>query len=82
MADPLELIDAGIPVYKTYQRPRDYICTFLKAYHCGFSQSFNVGEAVNFLSPRSLEVMIQARKAKQFHYKPSPNIFPLEWLIV
>lgn len=58
MADPLELIDAGIPVYKTYQNPRDYVCTFLKAYHCGFSQGFNVGEAVNFLSPKSLGVML------------------------
>jgi hypothetical protein len=43
MIDPLELIKAGISVYKTYQRPKDYICTFFKAYHCGFSQSFNVG---------------------------------------
>ena len=30
MIDPLELIENGIPVYKTYQRPKDYICTFFK----------------------------------------------------
>jgi len=51
MIDPLELIDAGIKVYKTYQRPKQYVCTFFKAYHCGFSHGFNVGEAVNFVSP-------------------------------
>jgi len=43
MVDPLELISIGIPVYKTYQRPRDYVCTLFKAYHCGFSLGFNVG---------------------------------------
>ena len=30
MVDPLELIRAGIPVYKVNQRPRDYVVTFLK----------------------------------------------------
>ena len=32
MIDPLELIKNGIPVYKTYQRPRDYICTFFRVF--------------------------------------------------
>lgn len=55
MVDPLELIKAGIKVYKIKQRPRDYVFTFLKvlnyfieAYHCGFSHGFNITEAVNF----------------------------------
>jgi len=48
------LIKAGIPVYKTYQRARDFVCTFFHAYHCGFSQGYNIGEAVNFLSPLSI----------------------------
>ena len=43
MLDPLEVLKEGISVFKTYQRPGDYICTFVKAYHCGFSQGFNVG---------------------------------------
>lgn len=30
MIDPLELIKAGIKVYKVHQRPRDYVFTFLK----------------------------------------------------
>lgn len=57
MVDPLELVKVGIPVLKTYQRPRDYVCTFFKAYHCGFSQAYNVGEAVNYVSIESLAIM-------------------------
>ena len=30
MIDPLELIENGIPVYKAYQHPKDFICTFFK----------------------------------------------------
>lgn len=62
MVDPLELIKEGIPVYKTNQRPKDFICTFFKAYHCGFSQGYNLGEAVNFISPLSISVMMEAEK--------------------
>lgn len=54
MLDPLEVIKSGIPVYKTYHKPGQYVCTFFKAFHAGFSQGFNVGEAVNFVSPKSL----------------------------
>lgn len=54
MIDPLELVNHGISVFKTHQQPGDYVCTFFKAYHAGFSQGFNVGEAVNFASPLSL----------------------------
>lgn len=44
----------GIPVYKTYQKAREYVCTFFGAYHCGFSCGFNIGEAVNFVVADSL----------------------------
>jgi hypothetical protein len=43
MIDPLEIIRSGIPVYKAHQHEREYICTFYKAYHAGFSQAYNVG---------------------------------------
>ncbi len=55
MVDPLDLIQQGIKVYKAYQRPKDYICTFFKAYHAGFAQGFNIGEAVNFAVSDSLQ---------------------------
>jgi hypothetical protein len=72
MLDPLELKKAGIRVYKTYQRPGDYVCTFFKAYHSGFSQGFNVGEAVNFVSFQSLNTIKEALK----HYEKNKDKRP------
>lgn len=81
MVDPLELIQAGIPVHKTYQRPHDFICTFFQAYHCGFSQGYNIGEAVNFLSPLSIDVMKRADREKKLNPKSPPNVIPIDWIV-
>ena len=45
---PSELISAGIPVCRAVQEPGQYVITFPRAYHGGFSNGFNIGEAVNF----------------------------------
>ena len=63
MLDPLEIMAQGIPVYKANQQPGEYVCTFYKAYHGGFSHGFNVGEAVNFASPISLNYIKSALKS-------------------
>ena len=55
MIDPLEIISNGIPVYKANQKPGEYVYTFFKAYHAGFSHGFNIGEAVNVASPLSFD---------------------------
>lgn len=34
----------------------------IKAYHCGFSQGFNVGEAVNYSVLDSLSYMVDATR--------------------
>ncbi|KAL4199536.1 hypothetical protein AMTRI_Chr03g145440 [Amborella trichopoda] len=48
MFPPNILLDHGVPVYKAVQKPGEFIITFPRAYHAGFSHGFNCGEAVNF----------------------------------
>ncbi|KAK6146471.1 hypothetical protein DH2020_020340 [Rehmannia glutinosa] len=45
---PNILLEHDVPVYKAVQRPGEYVITFPRAYHAGFSHGFNCGEAVNF----------------------------------
>ncbi len=39
---------AGVRVVHTVQEPGEFIVTFPKAYHGGFSHGWNAAEAVNF----------------------------------
>ncbi|XP_020260818.1 lysine-specific demethylase JMJ706-like isoform X3 [Asparagus officinalis] len=48
MFPPNILLKHNVPVYKAVQKPGEYIITFPRAYHAGFSHGFNCGEAVNF----------------------------------
>ncbi|CAL9102486.1 unnamed protein product [Musa acuminata var. zebrina] len=48
MFPPNILLEHNVPVYKAVQRPGEFIITFPRAYHAGFSHGFNCGEAVNF----------------------------------
>ncbi|EPS73691.1 hypothetical protein M569_01064, partial [Genlisea aurea] len=45
---PSILLVHNVPVYKAVQNPGEYIITFPRAYHAGFSHGFNCAEAVNF----------------------------------
>jgi histone demethylase JARID1 len=38
----------GVPVCQTVQRAGEFVVTWPRAYHAGFSHGWNVGEAVNF----------------------------------
>ncbi|XP_022159007.1 lysine-specific demethylase JMJ706-like isoform X2 [Momordica charantia] len=44
---PNILLEHDVPVYKAAQNPGEFIITFPRAYHAGFSHGFNCGEAVN-----------------------------------
>lgn len=48
MFSPRLLQIAGVPVYKLTQFPGEFIVTFPRAFHGGFSFGPNIGEAVNF----------------------------------
>ncbi|KAJ6836293.1 lysine-specific demethylase JMJ706-like isoform X7 [Iris pallida] len=48
MFPPNILLEHNVPVYKAVQKPGEFIITFPRAYHAGFSHGFNCGEAVNF----------------------------------
>ncbi|KAJ0970860.1 hypothetical protein J5N97_018819 [Dioscorea zingiberensis] len=48
MFPPNILLKHNVPVYKAVQKPGEFIITFPRAYHSGFSHGFNCGEAVNF----------------------------------
>ncbi|KAJ8537019.1 hypothetical protein K7X08_035420 [Anisodus acutangulus] len=48
MVSPKILLQYDVPVYKAVQMPGEFVITFPRAYHSGFSHGFNCGEAVNF----------------------------------
>jgi len=48
MFSPRLLQQGGVPVYKIVQNPGEFVVTFPRAFHGGFSYGPNVGEAVNF----------------------------------
>ncbi|KAF9625196.1 hypothetical protein IFM89_020116 [Coptis chinensis] len=45
---PNILLEHDVPVYRAVQKPGEFVITFPRAYHAGFSHGFNCGEAVNF----------------------------------
>lgn len=50
MFSPRLLQQGNVPVNKILQYPGEFIVTFPRAYHSGFSMGPNIGEAVNFAS--------------------------------
>ena len=44
MLSPRVLREAGVPCYKIIQKAGEYVITFPKAYHGGFSLGFNCAE--------------------------------------
>lgn len=88
MIDPLEIRKAGIKIYKIRHTARSYVFTFpkvkrflLQVYHAGFSTGFNMGEAINYLSHRSIPAMSEAYKEYAKYGGKKAAIFPYDWLI-
>lgn len=57
---PEEFISAGIPCCRLVQNAGEFVVTFPRAYHSGFSHGFNCGEAANIATPEWLRVAKEA----------------------
>ena len=69
-------------MYRTEQGPSEFIITFPKAYHAGFSHGFNISEAVNIATADWIsyaKMAIQDYARDGFYKKGS---FPLEWIVL
>ncbi|KAJ7539157.1 hypothetical protein O6H91_11G079000 [Diphasiastrum complanatum] len=66
---PEVLIAAGLPCCRLVQNAGEYVVTFPRAYHLGFSHGFNCGEAANFATPAWLTIAKDAalRRASMNH---------------
>nr|CAD1835978.1 unnamed protein product [Ananas comosus var. bracteatus] len=55
LLSPEVLVASGIPCCRLVQNPGEFVVTFPRAYHIGFSHGFNCGEAANFATPQWLK---------------------------
>ncbi|GAB2250583.1 hypothetical protein Droror1_Dr00016833 [Drosera rotundifolia] len=69
LLSPQVVVAAGIPCCRLVQNPGEFVVTFPRAYHIGFSHGFNCGEAANFGTPQWLSVAKDAalRRAAMDH---------------
>lgn len=69
LLSPELVVASGIPCCRLVQNPGEFVVTFPRAYHVGFSHGFNCGEAANFGTPQWLAVAKDAavRRAAMDH---------------
>ncbi|KAH7547879.1 hypothetical protein JRO89_XS14G0031500 [Xanthoceras sorbifolium] len=60
LVTPEVIVASGIPCCRLVQNPGEFVVTFPRAYHAGFSHGFNCGEAANFGTPQWLKVAKEA----------------------
>ncbi|KAF2295707.1 hypothetical protein GH714_033666 [Hevea brasiliensis] len=60
LLSPEVVVSSSIPCCRLIQNPGDFVVTFPRAYHVGFSHGFNCGEAANFGTPQWLKVAREA----------------------
>lgn len=60
LMSPEVVVAARIPCCRLIQNPGEFVVTFPRAYHVGFSHGFNCGEAANFGTPQWLTVAKEA----------------------
>eukprot|EP01138_Halocafeteria_seosinensis_P014569 gb/GECG01014874.1/.p1 GENE.gb/GECG01014874.1/~~gb/GECG01014874.1/.p1 ORF type:complete len:663 (+),score=87.91 gb/GECG01014874.1/:1-1989(+) len=79
---PAVLMQEDVPVYRAIQNEGEFILTFPRAYHSGFSHGFNVGEACNFALPDWIPWGRQAVESYHKAKTPRSSVFSHEKLLV
>ncbi|PNY04674.1 lysine-specific demethylase 5D-like protein [Trifolium pratense] len=79
MFPPNVLLQQDVPVYKAVQKPGEFVITFPRSYHAGFSHGFNCGEAVNFAIGDWFP--LGAAASKRYAYLRMLPIIPYEELL-
>jgi hypothetical protein len=80
MVSPAYLQQQGVKVYKTLQRPGEFVLTLPGSYHAGFSTGLNIGEAVNFATKNWFEYGSKCQELYRRSREKIP-VFPIEWLV-
>ncbi|KAK3036679.1 hypothetical protein RJ639_031547, partial [Escallonia herrerae] len=60
LLSPEVLVSSGLPCCRLVQNPGEFVVTFPRSYHVGFSHGFSCGEAANFGTPKWLTVAKEA----------------------
>ncbi|KAJ8450621.1 hypothetical protein Cgig2_020258 [Carnegiea gigantea] len=75
---PQVLINAGVPCCRLVQNAGEFVVTFPRAYHCGFSHGFNCAEASNIATPEWLRFAKDAAiRRASINYPPMVSHFQL-----
>ncbi|XVF08775.1 hypothetical protein REPUB_Repub07fG0031900 [Reevesia pubescens] len=75
---PEVFVRAGIPCCRLVQNAGEFVVTFPRAYHSGFSHGFNFGEAANIATPEWLRVARDAAiRRASINYRPMVSHFQL-----
>ncbi|KAK8617073.1 hypothetical protein V6N13_117041 [Hibiscus sabdariffa] len=75
---PEVFVQAGIPCCRLVQNAGEFVVTFPRAYHSGFSHGFNFGEAANIATPEWLRVATDAAiRRASINYPPMVSHFQL-----
>ncbi|XP_015580157.2 lysine-specific demethylase REF6 [Ricinus communis] len=75
---PEVFVTAGVPCCRLVQNAGEFVVTFPRAYHSGFSHGFNCGEAANIATPEWLRVAKDAAiRRASINYPPMVSHFQL-----
>ncbi|KAJ0785429.1 putative [histone H3]-dimethyl-L-lysine(36) demethylase [Helianthus annuus] len=79
IVSPEVLVKAGVPCCRLVQNPGEFVVTFPRAYHCGFSHGFNCAEALNMATSGWLRVAREAA-IRRVSIDMAPMIFESQLL--